>query len=160
MRSRGFTLIEFAVVLVVFGIVVARGLPMLGDYVQNASLRRAATDIHQGASIARIEAIKRNARTELRVTTGGWSVFNVTAVPAVQLSGGTFSGSVSATPAVVGFASNGRTFPAGTQSTMNLSSAAGGCGSTLRCPSVRVAAGGSAAICDPSKSAGTYGACS
>jgi type IV fimbrial biogenesis protein FimT len=160
MRARGFTLIELAIVLVVLAIVAAQGLPMLGDYVQNASVRRAANDVHQAATLARTEAIKRNVRTELRVTATGWSVFDVSANPAVQIAAGALAGGVTTDAAVVGFGTNGRTFPVGAQATMNMRSPAGTCGSTVRCAAVRIAAGGTAVVCDPTKSAGSYGACS
>jgi len=160
MRARGFTLVELVIVMAVLAIVIMQGLPMLGDYVQNASVRRAANEIHYAATLARTEAIKGNIRTELRVTAAGWGVFDVSGDPAVPIASGSLAGGVTADAAVVGFGTNGRTFPAGSQATMGMHSPAGTCGSVVRCVAVRVAAGGGAVVCDPTKSAGMYGACS
>jgi type IV fimbrial biogenesis protein FimT len=127
---------------------------------QRSRLRSAAADLHQGASLASSEAIKRNIRTELRVVTTMWSVWDVTAVPPVMLRFGLFDPAVSAANLTLAFQSNGRTFPAGAVGTIGVTPTTMSCGADIRCPSVRITAGGSALICDPSKSTGTYGACS
>jgi len=156
----GFTLVELAVVMTVFAIVMARGIPAIVDYLDNSALRRAASDLHHAASVARSEAVKRNIRTELRVTASGWSIYNMSVDPAALLRSGTLDPRASATPLTLDFASNGRTFPAGTQATVNVSMYGASCSDVVRCPAVRITSGGSAAVCDPTKTAGAYGACS
>ncbi len=159
-RARGFTMVELVITLAVFAVVMAKGLPAIADFNANSRLRSAAADLHQGASLARSEAIKRNIRTELRVVTTMWSVWDVTAVPPVMLRFGLFDPAVSAANLTLAFQSNGRTFPAGAVGTIGVTPTTMSCGADIRCPSVRITAGGSALICDPSKSTGTYGACS
>jgi hypothetical protein len=155
----GFTLVELAVVLTVFGIVVARGIPAISDYTANSAIRRGASDLHYAANLARSEAVKRNIRTELRITPSSWAVFNMSVTPAVQLQGAGLDPAARASNATVGFASNGRTFPAGMQAAIDMTRYGATCSSTIRCLSVRVSCGGAPSICEPTKSAGSYGAC-
>ena len=159
-RARGFTMVEMVITLGVFAIVMAKGLPAIADFNTNSRLRSAAADLHQGASLARSEAIKRNVRTELRVVTNMWSVWDVTAVPPTMLRFGLFDPAITAAGLTLAFQSNGRTFPAGTVATIGVTPTTASCGTDIRCPSVRITAGGSALVCDPTKSTGTYGACS
>jgi type IV fimbrial biogenesis protein FimT len=159
-RVGGFTLIELAIVLAVFGLMVAQGLPVIADYLDNGRLRRAASELHHAATIARSEAVRRNARTELQVGAGTWRITDITASPNVTLRSGTLDALASNTELTITFGSNGRTFPAGATGSVDLGLIGKSCSSAIRCPSVRVSSGGSVAICDPSRSSGSFGACS
>lgn len=159
-RARGFTLVELAIVLAIFSVLMAKGIPAIADFVSASMMRTAASELHHAANTARSEAIKRNIRAELRVTATAWSVWNMTVTPNVQLRAGTLDARVTATPVTLDYASNGRTTPAGTTATIGLSSSIVSCGTAIACPSVRITSGGSSAVCNAAKSAGTYGACS
>jgi prepilin-type N-terminal cleavage/methylation domain-containing protein len=158
-RAAGFSLVELAVVLAVFGILLGQGLPTISDYLENAAVRRTAVDLHHAAVLARSEAIKRNVRTELRVATNSWEVMDVTAQPQTRLLTGTLDPRARAEVTTVAFASNGRTFPVGTERLFEVTNDGAACAASPRCMAVRVTSGGAARVCSPQKVAGTAGAC-
>ena len=79
-RSRGFTLIEAMVALVILGVLAAAGMPSFFAWLHNAQIRTAAENIRSGLQAARSEAIRRNALIEFTldnpsVTGGtGWTI--------------------------------------------------------------------------------------
>lgn len=56
----GFTLIEFAISLVVLAILIVAALPSMAAFIQNMRIRTAAEAVYNGISLARMEAIRRN----------------------------------------------------------------------------------------------------
>lgn len=56
----GFTLIEMAVAMAVFGFLLAAALPSIGTWVDNTRIRNVAESIQSGIQLARAEAIRRN----------------------------------------------------------------------------------------------------
>lgn len=68
-RSRGFTLIEMMIALVVLAILLMMGMPAFAIYIQNAKLRSTAESLQAGLQTARAEAVKRNAQIEFILTT-------------------------------------------------------------------------------------------
>ena len=60
MRHRGFTLIELAVVMTVFALIVMAAAPSLGRWLDNTQIRNAAESVQNGLQIARNEAVRRN----------------------------------------------------------------------------------------------------
>lgn len=159
-HSRGFSLIELVMVMAVLSILMRQGLPAIADYWDQAALRRAAVDLHQAAQMSRSEAIKRNIRTELRVSDSGWEIHDVSSAPSVRLSIGSLDPRTRASAQTVRFASNGRTFPAGSESRIDLTQGSALCQPGSRCMAVRVGSGGAARVCNPLKTAGLQGACS
>jgi type IV fimbrial biogenesis protein FimT len=84
MRSRGFTIIEFAVTLAIVGILVSIALPNLMSMVANSQLRSVSSELHAALSTARAEALRsRTAVTFCAVNAGacdtswnqGWALF-------------------------------------------------------------------------------------
>jgi type IV fimbrial biogenesis protein FimT len=67
-RQQGFSIIELAVVVSIIGILAALGIPAFSEYIQNARLGTMAQGIHTGLSLARSEAIRRNAQVEFAMT--------------------------------------------------------------------------------------------
>lgn len=74
--SRGFTLIELAVTLVVLGLLFTVGGPSFFEWLQNQRIRTGAEAIQNGLQIARAEAVRRNANVEFVLGNGdsGWVV--------------------------------------------------------------------------------------
>jgi len=73
-RPAGFSLIEMMIVLVIFAIGLAIGLPSYSLWVANSKIRNAAESILNGIQLARAEAVMRNTRVQFVVTTNsGWS---------------------------------------------------------------------------------------
>src|SRR5690554_5825132 len=72
-RVSGFTLVELMVTLGVAAILLSIGVPAFGDYVANQRVRGSAQTVFSALSLARAEAIKRNAEVEVKAHGDGWS---------------------------------------------------------------------------------------
>jgi len=59
-RQRGFTMIEMAITMVIFGILLAAALPSISEWTDNARIRNTAEALQNGIQIARNEAVRRN----------------------------------------------------------------------------------------------------
>ncbi len=147
LRSRGMTLIELMVGLAVMAVLATAAAPYLGDMVANSRLREAGNLLFGETLLAQSEAIKRN--TTVRVSTNGSSiqVLDMTQVdaPAV-LRARTLPGQVQAPVKTFDFGPEGRPAPFGTAVAVNLA-AGGTCSDDLRCPGLRVDAGGAIRLC-------------
>jgi type IV fimbrial biogenesis protein FimT len=81
-RTRGFTVVELMIVLVIVAILGAVAMPNLDRALTNQRLRNAATDFVSALLLARSEAIKRGADMQVAPLkpsdwTSGWSVVSV-----------------------------------------------------------------------------------
>jgi len=61
-RHRGFTIVELAVTMLVLAILVRLSAPSMATWIGNQRLRTSAESILHGLSVARSEAMRRNAR--------------------------------------------------------------------------------------------------
>ncbi|WP_158592356.1 GspH/FimT family pseudopilin [Noviherbaspirillum sedimenti] len=81
-RSLGFSLVELMVTLAIAAILLAVGVPSFRDFVLNQRVKTASSQIFYALTLARSEAIKRNAEVRVqKVNTGwqdGWTVATVT----------------------------------------------------------------------------------
>lgn len=59
-QSAGFTLIEMAITLVIFGFLIMAAMPAMQEWFANARIRGASESIQNGIQTARAEAIRRN----------------------------------------------------------------------------------------------------
>ena len=147
-RSRGMTLIELMVGLAVMAVLATAAAPFLGDMVANSRLREAGNLLFGETLLAQSEAIKRN--TTVRVSTNGSSVqtldMTVPATPVV-LRARTLPGAVQAPAKTFDFGPAGRPAPFGTAVSVNLAAASATCSDDLRCPGLRVDAGGAVRLC-------------
>jgi type IV fimbrial biogenesis protein FimT len=71
-RSRGFTLIELMVVVVIVAIMVTVGMPSFTNFIASQRVKTAAGDFTIAAIQARSEAIKRNAEVGVVAAATGW----------------------------------------------------------------------------------------
>lgn len=79
--QRGVTLIELMIGLVIAAVLFALGAPNFSAFIQNSKIRNAAEAIQNGLSLARVEAVRRNANVQLVLGTGSsWTVGCETAV--------------------------------------------------------------------------------
>jgi type IV fimbrial biogenesis protein FimT len=70
-RSRGFTLVELMVTLVVLVVLVSVAVPSFDNIRLSNRLASYSTDLVAGSQLARSEAIKRNARVTLCASSNG-----------------------------------------------------------------------------------------
>lgn len=67
-RQRGVSLIEVLIGIALLAVLMGLGMPQYATFLANARLRAAAEGISTGLSLARAEAVKRNARVEMVLT--------------------------------------------------------------------------------------------
>ena len=72
-RAAGFTVIELLIVLILVGILATIAAPNLRDFVVRNRLKTVASDLHFSLTLARSEAIKRNAAVSVEQNGGDWS---------------------------------------------------------------------------------------
>jgi type IV fimbrial biogenesis protein FimT len=146
--QRGLTLIELMVGLAIGTFLMLSAAPYFSEYSINSRLREGGNLVYSEALLAQSEAIKRNA--VVRLSTDGTSVQVIDrSVPAtpVVLRTRALSGGVTAATGTVDFGSEGRPVPFGTAVSINLATSAGSCSSDMRCPGLRVDAGGAIRLC-------------
>jgi len=155
-RLRGVTLVELMVALAVMAVLVAAAAPFMGDLVVNSRLRESGNELFTEALVAQSEAIKRN--TTVRVsTTGGDTVqvhdMTTPATPVllratpVLLRARAMAAGVSVPTTNFSFGPEGRPAPFGTAVSVNLGAVNASCSADLRCPGLRIDAGGATRLC-------------
>jgi type IV fimbrial biogenesis protein FimT len=75
-RARGVTLMELMVVVAIGGVLASWALPNFRDMIGRTRLKTAASDLHTSLTLARSEAVKRNASVTVSPAGGGtnWAV--------------------------------------------------------------------------------------
>jgi type IV fimbrial biogenesis protein FimT len=146
--QRGLTLIELMVGLTIGAFLMLTAAPYFTDYTSNSRLREGGHLVFGEALLAQSEAIKRNATVRLAIDGTSVQVIDrsVPATPVV-LRTRALSGGVTASTGTVDFGSEGRPVPFGTAVSINLATSAGTCSSDMRCPGLRVDAGGAIHLC-------------
>ena len=147
-RARGFTLIELMVAIAIAALLLKTGAPFFGDYVVNSRLREGGNLLLTETLIAQSEAVKRNTRVRLSTAGATIQVLDMT-IPAtpVVLRDRALSGGVIAPTATLDFGSEGRPVPFGTSGSINLAGSSVTCSGDMRCPGLRVDAGGAIRLC-------------
>ncbi|KAF1044103.1 MAG: hypothetical protein GAK35_01891 [Herbaspirillum frisingense] len=79
MRNRGFTLIELMVVLLIAGIVLAAGVPVLHNIIADQQLIAAGNAFFHSTSLTRSEALRHGRRADMTPADGrdwqnGWVI--------------------------------------------------------------------------------------
>ncbi len=148
--SRGLTLIELMVGLAVLAVLVAAGAPFMGDMVVNSRLRESGNLLYTEAMMAQSEAIKRN--TVVRLTAPAADTVRVhdmtDAASPVLLRERTLPvGATLPTTTSFTFGPEGRPEPFGTAVSVDVGLAGGTCSDDLRCPGLRIDAGGAVRLC-------------
>ena len=69
----GFTVVEIMVVVAIVGIIAAIAAPNMAEMIRRQRVKTAAFDIFAALSMARSEAIKRNAPVKVRPNAGVWA---------------------------------------------------------------------------------------
>jgi type IV fimbrial biogenesis protein FimT len=144
----GLTLVELMVGIAVMAVLVATAAPFMGDMVQNSRLRESGNLLLSEALVAQSEAIKRNSTVRVSTNAGTVQVLEVPAAgDPVLLRSRTLANGVTAATASFDFGPEGRPAPFGTAVAINLSMTGATCSSDIRCPGLRVDAGGAIRLC-------------
>ena len=146
--QRGMTLVELMVGIAVLAVLVAAAGPYMGDMVINSRLRESGNLLFSEALMAQSEAVKRNTTVRVSTNSASVQVLDMT-VPAspVVLRTRTMPANVVAPTATFDFGPEGRPTPFGTAVSVNLSMTDTTCSTELRCPGLRVDAGGAMRLC-------------
>ncbi len=146
-RARGLTLVELMVALAIGALLLATAAPFMGDYITNSRLRENGNLLLSEALAAQSEAIKRN--TTVRLSTSGTTIqvldMSVVATPVLIRERNT-TGGVSLPTSAVNFGTEGRPLPFGTSSAIDVIATIV-CSGELRCPGLRIDAGGAVRLC-------------
>lgn len=71
---RGFTLVELMVTVAIVGLLLVLGVPTMRGVIENSRIRTAAESWQYGLTLARNEAVRRNARIQFVTSADGWVV--------------------------------------------------------------------------------------
>lgn len=71
--NEGFTLTELLIVIVIVGVLTSLALPAYGPFVAGQRVKSASFDMMAMLTLARSEAIKRNAQVTASPVSGDWS---------------------------------------------------------------------------------------
>lgn len=145
---RGLTLIELLVSVAVLAVLASAAAPFMGDMIANSRLREGGHSLLAETLMAQSEAVKRNGTVRVSLNGSTVQVIDLT-VPAapVVLRTRTLVQTVSAPVVTFDFGPEGRPTPFGTAVSVNLGSTSATCTSELRCPGLRVDAGGGVRLC-------------
>lgn len=147
LNTRGLTLVELMIALVIGVLLITAAAPSLSDYINNSRLREGGHLLLTEALTAQSEAIKRNA--VVRLATSGSQVQVIDrSVPAtpVTLRTRTAAPGVGFETKNIDFDAQGRVTPLADQS-IDLDSTAVTCSSEQRCPRLRIDGGGGVRLC-------------
>jgi type IV fimbrial biogenesis protein FimT len=75
--ARGFTVVELMITIAVMGILLVAGVPAMRGVIENSRIRAASESLKHGLTLARSEAVRRNAQVDFVVVATGWEVRTV-----------------------------------------------------------------------------------
>jgi type IV fimbrial biogenesis protein FimT len=140
-RSRGVTLIELVVTLLLLALLLMMAAPAMAEYLRNSKLREGGNAVMTALLFTRNEAIKRNEAVSLRFNGSELVVQNAAGEP---LRTQRLSDAVSAALMTPG---GGRTVPLGASFKVDMALEGAPCSDALRCARVMVRAGGALRLC-------------
>jgi type IV fimbrial biogenesis protein FimT len=164
--QKGVSLIETLVALVIVSVLLVAGAPSFASFMQNRKIRNAAEALHNGLSLAKAEAVRRNTIITFTLGTGAaWALTctlpcnssDLPSMPAGEISSDI---AITSTDAILNFTGFGKvsnvltagSAAAGSFATFEISNTKGSCevkGGSMRCLRLEVTPGGQIRSCDP-----------
>jgi type IV fimbrial biogenesis protein FimT len=142
------TMIELVVGLAIAALLSMSAAPFFAEYTTNSKLREGGNLLLAETLLAQSEAIKRNRTVRVSSNGAAIQVFDMNdPLNPVLLRERALSRNVTAGTTTIDFGSEGRPMPFGTAGTMNISMTGITCTGDLRCPGLRVDAGGAVRLC-------------
>jgi type IV fimbrial biogenesis protein FimT len=176
--SRGFTLIEAMIAIVLLSILLLLGLPSFMTMLSNLRVRSVSDGVLSGIQVARTEALKRNLNITFQLDPltgvgGGWRVYPTNDTTNILQSKSTNAGGAVLVAMAAGateleFNNLGRRIlPVVTNGTGTLdidvsNPGYGACEASsgpVRCLRITVSIGGETRLCDPNRTTGDPQAC-
>jgi type IV fimbrial biogenesis protein FimT len=153
--TKGFTLIELAMTLVILSLVLGIGIPPMMDMMQNSRIRSTATQLVSALQMGKSVAIRNNATAIVTANAdNSWTVEVPQGIVVNKGSIGVTSGiTLTPSPSAVPFNSIGTT----TNSVIINVTGTSACkhnGGDITCLRVEVLSGGAIHACDPSITGG------
>lgn len=153
--NQGFTLIELMVGLALTVFLLMLAMPSISTYIMDSKIRAAAQAYHDGAQLARAEALRRNTFVAIGLKDSGrsWEVKDGDTLIAEKAAESSAGLKVKAEKTGVCFDSRGR---ASEGNRVDFESVNRGCMAKQgkqRCLRVLIAPGGQVRLCDPAVSA-------
>ena len=165
LMERGFSMIELMIVLVIFALLLALGMPSMQAFLRNSQIRNAAEAMSNGLQVARAQAIQRNVLVQFVVTPGtpsSWTVNSIVAGNPVPVQSWSSTEGAEATSVATNTGNVTATFnglgrlvspnPDGTPSLMQIDVSSTLTGNELRPMRVTISPSGSVRMCDPNPS--------
>lgn len=148
LRPRGLSLVEIMVGLAIAALLMVTASPIFGEFIANSKLREGGNLLLSEALAAQSEAVKRNG--VVRLATNGATVEVIDRSGAgdpVVLRRTSLNDGVVAASVNLDFGSEGRPVPFGSTGAVNVWISGKPCSTHVRCPGLRVDAGGAARLC-------------
>jgi type IV fimbrial biogenesis protein FimT len=146
--SRGLTLIEIMVALVISALVLTFAAPHMGDYFTNTRMREGLHSVMAQALLAQSEALKRNTPVRLAVTTNAATVTVIASGNVIATQ--TLLPGLESTTGTIDFGANGLPTPLGASLQLVVSQTGVTCSADMRCPRLNVDGGGGVRVCGDS----------
>ena len=146
-RTRGMTLIEVMIAVVITAILAAVGAPFFGDFVANSRLRETGNALMAETLYAQSEAVKRNGQVRLAVNGNATQVIDMTGEKPAVVRERQFADGLIVETINIDFGSDGMTRPRGTDVTVDVAANGITCSDNYRCPRRLIDAGGAVRLC-------------
>lgn len=146
-RALGFTLIELVIVIAIAAMLAVVAAPHMAEFLANSRLREGANSVLGEVLYAQSEAIKRNGTVTITLAGGNLQVIDNTGAAPVVLRTSSLSPNLLADDFNINFGSAGMPTPFGTSAASDIVYTGSTCSTEIRCPGLRIDAGGGVRIC-------------
>ncbi len=148
MKTRGFTLIEVCITIVVLAILIAIAVPSMATIIGGSRVKSAKEDVLGTIAQARSEAIKTNTTLTVILASPTVSILNgATTLKTVRITG---ASGLAITPLTFAFNSVGAESTS-TSREINITPSSGACSAEVQCSRVQIFGGGLVKACNPSQ---------